>query len=39
MLCLKENVLWRNDISFKKNTEKVVVLQVKERLDTNYCQV
>ena len=30
--CLKENFLWRN-------TEKVVLLQVKERLDTNYYEV
>ena len=40
MLCFKESVLWRrNNISFKRDTENVALLQVKERLDTNYCQV
>ena len=29
-MCLKEYVLWKNDNSFKKNTEKVVLLQVKD---------
>ena len=33
----KENVLRRNNIPFKKNTEKIVIAA--ERLDTNYCQV
>ena len=32
MVCLylNENILQRNNISFKKNTEKVVLLQVEE---------
>ena len=29
MMCLKGNVSWRNNISFKKDTEKVVLIQVK----------
>ena len=28
-MCLTENALWINNISFKKDTEKVVLLQVK----------
>ena len=38
-VCLKKifNVI-KNNISSKNETEKVVLLQVKGRLDTNYCQ-
>ena len=32
MAYLKKDVLWRNDISFKKDTEKVVLLLVKKGL-------
>ena len=32
MAYLKKDVLWRNDISFKKDTEKIVLLQVKKGL-------
>ena len=39
MLRLREKCLWRNGISFKKDAEKVALLQVKERLDTNFCRI
>ena len=41
MVCLKKTVLWwRNNISFKDNTENVVyIITGKKRLDRNYCQV
>ena len=35
----KEDVLWRDDIVFKKDTEKVVLLQAEKRVNTNYRQV
>ena len=31
MVGFKGNVLWRNNISFKKDTEKVVMLQLKRK--------
>ena len=38
-LTFQENLMdkWRNNISLKKDTERVVITS--ERLDTSYCQI